>query len=97
MSATPALSVPTARKQAQRLGAKFGRALAWMHLASGAHRGELNRIRKRLRDDRTAETICEAFVFDLGPYRRWRTVMCRAFRRAALGLLATPPIGEAST
>ncbi len=84
------MSVPTGRRQAQRLGARYGRQLAWMHLASGAHRGELNRLRKRLRDDRTAETICEAFVYDLAAFRRWRAVMSRAFRRSALGVLAPP-------
>ncbi len=58
-----------------------------MHLASGHHVGELNRIRKRLKDDRTAEIILDGF-YDFRRVARWSAVMVRAFQRAALGVLA---------
>ena len=84
--------MPSARKQAIRMGAARGRELARMHLASGHHVGELNRIRKRLKDDRTAEIIFDGVY--LRRVERWAPVMVRAFQRAALGMLACAAKGK---
>lgn len=80
---------PSARKQAIRVGAAHGREIARLHLKSGAHLGEMNRILKRLRDTAIARTILEGF-YDLRISPRWRDVMVRAFQRAAIGTIRAP-------
>lgn len=72
-----------------RMGAMYGRQIAQLHLTPHLHLGELNRIRKRLRDKDTAAIILEGFYSNLGLTDRWRPVMVRAFQRSALGLMTT--------
>ena len=81
--------MPSARKQAERIGSRLGRCFALMHIASGSHVGELNRIRKKLTPEHVASLLA-----DIAPrewsFSRWQSAIVRGFRRSAIGLLTSP-------
>lgn len=75
---------PTARRQAERQGARWGCIYASWH-AKG-HLGEINRAIKRVRSNEAADFILDGCLFGVWS-ARWRSVVRRAFQRRAIGLL----------
>lgn len=77
---------PTARRQAIRLGALYGRKLASYYLSGNFHTGEINRIRKRLKRKEDADYIFSSYYI-LPLLGKWRVVAVRSFQRTAMNIL----------
>ena len=77
---------PSARRQAEKTGARIARGFVAMHRSS--HLGEVNRVRKRIASDAVDDMI-RGLAHREWSFVRWRDAMRRGFRRTALGLLAT--------